>query len=70
LGVVPRGIDREICEVLHSTHMGCDQDYHSLLAQATKVSLADGWGGSMLATEHRTSCLYPFQFSVRLTWGF
>ncbi len=51
LGVVPRGIDREIVQMMHSTHMGCDQDYKSLMQQATKVALADGWGGSMLATE-------------------
>lgn len=50
-GVSPRGIDREVVEALHRTHMGVDQDYESLLKQATRVSLADGWGGSMLATE-------------------
>jgi len=50
-GVVPRGIDREVVETLHRTHMGVDQDYESLLKQATRVSLADGWGGSLLATE-------------------
>jgi carbon-monoxide dehydrogenase catalytic subunit len=50
-GVVPRGIDREVVETLHRTHMGVDQEYHSLLKQATRVALADGWGGSMLATE-------------------
>ena len=49
--VSPRGIDREVVEALHRTHMGVDQDYESLLRQATRVSLADGWGGSMLATE-------------------
>jgi carbon-monoxide dehydrogenase catalytic subunit len=51
LGVVPRGIDREITEALHRTHMGTDQDYEHLLMHAAKVALADGWGGSMLATE-------------------
>ena len=50
-GVAPRGIDREVVETLHRTHMGVDQDYESLLQQATRVSLADGWGGSMIATE-------------------
>ncbi len=50
-GVTPRGIDREVVETLHRTHMGVDQDYESLLRQATRVALADGWGGSMLATE-------------------
>jgi carbon-monoxide dehydrogenase catalytic subunit len=31
--------------------MGVDQDYPSLLRQATRTALADGWGGSMLGTE-------------------
>ncbi len=51
LGVAPRGIDREVVEMMHRTHMGVDQDYKSLLQQATRTALADGWGGSMLATE-------------------
>jgi anaerobic carbon-monoxide dehydrogenase catalytic subunit len=51
LGVVPRGIDREIVEAMHRTHMGVDQDYKSLMAQGTRAALADGWGGSMLATD-------------------
>jgi carbon-monoxide dehydrogenase catalytic subunit len=51
LGVVPRGIDREIVELLHRTHMGVDQDYKNLMLQGTKAALADGWGGSMISTE-------------------
>ncbi len=51
LGVAPRGIDMEVSEALHRTHMGTDQDYHSLMESGTRVSLADGWGGSMIATE-------------------
>jgi len=50
-GVTPRGIDREVVEIMHRTHMGVDQDYHSLLHQSVRTALADGWGGSMLATE-------------------
>lgn len=50
-GVMPRGSDREIVEALHRTHMGVDQDYHNLTLQAARVALADGWGGSMLATD-------------------
>lgn len=49
--VVPRGIDREVVEVMHRTHMGVDQDYRSLLLQGVRCALADGWGGSMVATE-------------------
>ncbi len=51
LGVSPRGIDREIVEAMHRTHMGVDQDYKSLLLQASRTALGDGWGGSMVATE-------------------
>ncbi len=50
-GVSPRGIDREVVEMMHRTHMGVDQDYQNLLRQATRTALADGWGGSMMATE-------------------
>jgi len=50
-GVVPRGIDREIVEIMHRTTMGVDQDYRNLLLQSIRCALADGWGGSMLATE-------------------
>jgi len=51
LGVVPRGIDREVVEVMHRTTMGVDQDYENLMIQGTRAALADGWGGSMIATE-------------------
>ena len=51
LGVVPRGIVREVVELLHRTHMGVDQDYKDLLLSAARCSLADGWGGSMISTE-------------------
>jgi len=50
-GVVPRGIDREVVELMHRTHMGVDQDYKNLMLQGTRAALADGWGGSMIATE-------------------
>ena len=30
-GVVPRGIDIEVVELMHRTHMGVDQDYHNLM---------------------------------------
>lgn len=50
-GVAPRGIDREIVEIMHRTHIGVDQDYKNLLRQGVRASIADGWGGSMIATE-------------------
>jgi carbon-monoxide dehydrogenase catalytic subunit len=51
LGIVPRGIDREVVELLHRTNMGVDQDYRSLLLAAARCSLADGWGGSMVSSD-------------------
>ncbi|MCM8758602.1 MAG: anaerobic carbon-monoxide dehydrogenase catalytic subunit [Candidatus Omnitrophica bacterium] len=51
LNIVPRGVDREIVEALHRTHMGTDQDYLNLMLHASRCALADGWGGSMIATE-------------------
>ncbi|UCH01201.1 MAG: carbon monoxide dehydrogenase, partial [Deltaproteobacteria bacterium] len=50
-GIAPRGVDREIVEIMHRTNIGVDQDYRHLLVQATRAALADGWGGSMIATE-------------------
>ena len=50
-GVEPRGIDREVVETLHRTHMGVDQEYKNIMKQAARCSLADGWGSSMLSTE-------------------
>ncbi|OCC15534.1 Carbon monoxide dehydrogenase CooS subunit [Dissulfuribacter thermophilus] len=51
LGIGPRGVDREITEIMHRTHMGVDQHYENLLFQAARTALADGWGASMIATE-------------------
>ena len=50
-GVVPRGIDREVVEIMHRSTMGVDQHYLNLIHQGTRAALADGWGGSMIATE-------------------
>ncbi|MDD5510405.1 MAG: hypothetical protein PHI12_06330 [Dehalococcoidales bacterium] len=49
--VAPRGIDREVAATMHSTDMGADQDFKSLLKQTVRTALSDGWGGSMIATE-------------------
>jgi carbon-monoxide dehydrogenase catalytic subunit len=51
LDVVPRGIDIEVVELMHRTHMGVDQEYHNLIKQATRCALADGWAGSMISTD-------------------
>jgi carbon-monoxide dehydrogenase catalytic subunit len=51
LGIVPRGAMREIMELMHRTAMGVDQDHENLIKQCSRAALADGWGGSMVATE-------------------
>jgi carbon-monoxide dehydrogenase catalytic subunit len=51
LGIDPRGIDREIVEIMHRTNIGVDNDPVNLILQGLRTSLADGWGGSMIATE-------------------
>ncbi|MBW2575837.1 MAG: carbon monoxide dehydrogenase, partial [Deltaproteobacteria bacterium] len=51
LGIVPRGAMREIMELMHRTHMGVDQHYENITTQINRTALADGWGGSMVATE-------------------
>ena len=51
LGVIPRGVDREVVELAHRTHMGVDQDLRNIFLGAARCALADGWGGSMIATE-------------------
>ena len=51
LGVEPRGVDREIVEMMHRTHMGVDQEYHNIMLQGSRCALGDGWGSSMLSTE-------------------
>ena len=50
-GVLPRGIEREVMEMMHRTHMGTDQDFKNLLLQGTRLAIADGWGASMISTE-------------------
>jgi len=37
--------------VMHRTHIGVDQDYTNLIKQGVRAAIADGWGGSMIATE-------------------
>jgi anaerobic carbon-monoxide dehydrogenase catalytic subunit len=69
LGVVPRGIDREIVEIMHRTHMGVDQHYENMVEQCTRAALADGWGGSMIATDLQDvlfGCPYPLKSSANL----
>jgi carbon-monoxide dehydrogenase catalytic subunit len=51
LKLAPRGIDREVVDILHRTHMGDDQDPEHILHQTMRSALGDGWGGSMIATD-------------------
>jgi carbon-monoxide dehydrogenase catalytic subunit len=51
LDIVPRGAMREIMELMHRTAMGVDQHYENITRQISRTALADGWGGSMVATE-------------------
>ena len=51
LGITPRGIDREVVEAMAKTNMGVDNDPENLILSTMRVALADGWGGSMIATD-------------------
>jgi carbon-monoxide dehydrogenase catalytic subunit len=51
LDVAPRGVDREMVEMMHRTTMGVDHDPKNIMLQGARTALADGWGGSMIATE-------------------
>ncbi|PIU50010.1 MAG: carbon-monoxide dehydrogenase catalytic subunit [Desulfobacterales bacterium CG07_land_8_20_14_0_80_52_14] len=51
VGIDPRGIDREIVEIMHRTHIGVDNDPVHLILQGLRAAVSDGWGGSMVATE-------------------
>jgi carbon-monoxide dehydrogenase catalytic subunit len=50
-GVIPRGIDREVVEMMNRTNIGMDQDVENIMMQGFRCALANGWGGSMIATE-------------------
>ena len=68
-GVIPRNIDREIVEIMHRTHMGVDMHYKNLMKQGTRAAIADGWGGSMLATDLQDILFgtpYPIQSEANL----
>ncbi len=51
LNIAPRGIDREVVETFHRTHIGNDQDAEHILDHALRTAMSDGWGGSMLSTD-------------------
>ncbi len=47
----PRGVDREVVTGMHLTNMGVDNDPEHLIMAAARTALADGWGGSMVASD-------------------
>ena len=49
-GIKPHGVDRTVVEAMHRTTMGVDHDYKNLLMHAFRTALADGWGGSRIAS--------------------
>jgi len=51
LGILPRGVDREVVDSMHRIQMGVGADYVSMLLQGLRCGLSDGWGGSMMGTE-------------------
>ncbi|MBE0426410.1 MAG: anaerobic carbon-monoxide dehydrogenase catalytic subunit [Nitrospirae bacterium] len=68
-GIIPRGVDREITESMHRTHIGVDHDPDNILLSTLKVSLADGWGGSMISTDI-TDILFGTPKPVKAEAGF
>lgn len=48
--LLPQGVDRMIVEAMHRTHMGVDHDYKNLCMHGFRQSIANGWGGSRIAT--------------------
>jgi carbon-monoxide dehydrogenase catalytic subunit len=68
--IVPRGVQREVVESMHRTHTGVDLDADSLLLQGLRTALADGWAGSMIATDV-TDILYgtPKPLRARADFG-
>ena len=49
-GVNPNGIDRTVVEAMHRTSIGVDHDPGNLLKHAIRTALANGWGGSRIAS--------------------
>jgi len=50
-GATPRGVDQDIVTGMHMTHIGVDNDPEHLIMGGVRAALADGWGGSMIATD-------------------
>jgi carbon-monoxide dehydrogenase catalytic subunit len=63
-GIVPRGVQREVIEAMHRTNTGVDLEPDSLMRTALRTALADGWAGSMIATDI-TDILYGTPHPIR-----
>ncbi len=50
-GATPRGIDREVVTGMHMTNVGVDNDAEHIILGSARTALADGWGGSMIASD-------------------
>ncbi|MCL2095787.1 MAG: anaerobic carbon-monoxide dehydrogenase catalytic subunit [Oscillospiraceae bacterium] len=50
LKVKPNGIDRTVVEAMHRTSVGVDHEPENLLKHAVRTALANGWGGSRIAS--------------------
>jgi carbon-monoxide dehydrogenase catalytic subunit len=48
--VEPHGIDHSVVELMHRTNMGVDHSFEHVESGSLATSIADGWGGSMIAT--------------------
>jgi len=64
MGVLPAGVDREVANIMNITLMGVDNDYKSIITHGVRCALANGWGGSMMATEY-TDVLFGMPKPVR-----
>jgi len=64
--IAPAGIDRMVVESMHRTHMGVDHDYRNVLLHVFRLALADGWGGSRIASQV-SDILFGTPFPVRST---
>ncbi len=70
-GVVPRGIDREVVEILHRTHMGDDQDASHILQRRAAHGLWPTAGAARCGPPTSpTSCSAPpARAWARSTWA-
>jgi carbon-monoxide dehydrogenase catalytic subunit len=48
--IEPHGIDQSVVELMHRTNMGVDHSFDHVELGSLMTSIADGWGGSMIAT--------------------